>query len=205
MGTGTGGGAHESEPRRAKRSQAVSLVLLCGAGVTAVALARIDPSQREEDVLVYATPEACAAGRIRTEADCRRDYAIARQAYPDTAPRYPSLDACERHHGAGHCLPGERAGLREGGLSIPMMAGYVIGRRPEQDLPPQPVFDHAPADESAHGAGHAGGYCTGSGARIVTASGGRSASARVASASLRPAAFGGFGATGRAFASHGGG
>jgi uncharacterized protein YgiB involved in biofilm formation len=201
----TGGSARPIEPRRSKRSQTVSLVLLCGAGATAVALARIDPSQREEDVLVYATPDACAAGRIRTEADCRRDYDIARQAYPDAAPRYPSPDACERHHGAGHCLPGESAGLREGGRTIPMMAGYVIGRRPEQDLPPQPVFDPAPQERASQGAGHAGGYCTGSGGRIVTASGGRSASARVASASVRPASFGGFGATGRSFASHGGG
>ncbi|MER2269436.1 DUF1190 domain-containing protein [Methylobacterium oxalidis] len=185
---------------RSKRSQTVSLVLLCGAGAAALGLGALDPSQREEDVLVYASAEACAAGRVRTEADCRRDYGIARAAYPAAAPRYGGERDCESHHGRSHCVTDAAAGLPPGGRYVPVMAGYLIGRRPEQELPPQPVFDHAP-ESGGHGGGS--GYCTGSGGRIATASGGRSASARVSSAAVRPASFGGFGATGRSF-SHGG-
>ncbi|AWN41858.1 DUF1190 domain-containing protein [Methylobacterium durans] len=183
-----------------KRSQTISLLLLCGAGAAAIGLGALDPSQREEDVLVYPSAEACAAGRIRTDADCRRDYATARAAYPSAAPRYSSEPACESHHGRGHCLADTAAGLAPGGRYLPVMAGYVIGRRAEQDLPPQPVFDHAP-EAAGHGGG--GGYCTGSGGRIATGSGGRSASARVSSAAVRPVSFGGFGATGRAHSSGG--
>ncbi|MEG9525030.1 MAG: DUF1190 domain-containing protein, partial [Hyphomicrobiales bacterium] len=48
--------------RRSKRSATISLVLLAGAGAAALLLARRDPSQREEDALVYGNDGACIAG-----------------------------------------------------------------------------------------------------------------------------------------------
>ncbi|MCJ2083012.1 DUF1190 domain-containing protein [Methylobacterium sp. J-090] len=195
----------EPAPQRSKRSQTVTLVLLAGAGATALVLTQVDPSQREEDVLVYPNPEACAAGRVRTEADCRRDYATARATYPESAPRYPNLTACEAHHGANHCVTGAIVTASATGQFVPIMAAFLLGRRSEQDLAPQPVYDHRP-DEAAQGFhGGGGGYCTGWGGRVVTSAGGTSSSARVASSAVRRASFGGFGSTGRGFSAHGGG
>jgi uncharacterized protein YgiB involved in biofilm formation len=202
-------GQREGQRTRSKRSQTVSLVLVAGAGAAALGLGGIDPSQREEDVLVYADAAACTAEGIRPEDECRGEYAVARQAYPTAAPRYAGLIDCERHHGPGHCLSGSEVG---GGPSVearagylPRMAGYLIGRRASQGITPQPVFDHAPrAGHAAAAAGH-GGYCTGGGARILTGSGGRASAGRMRTAALHGTTFGGFGQTGRAFSasSHG--
>ena len=182
-----------------KRSRTVSLVLVAGAAAAALGLARLDPSQDEEDTLVYPSAEACAVEGVRPASECDADYATARAAYPAAAPHYPDLAACESHHGPGHCVAA--------GTYVPRMAGYLIGRRAEQEIAPQPVYEHAPdaAYASAHGGG-SGGYCTGGGARIFTASGGRSSGARVPSGTVRTA-FGGFGGTGRSFgsAAHGAG
>ena len=188
---------------RSKRSQTVSLVLVAGAGATALWLGALDPSQREEDVLVYPTPEACAAARIRSEGDCRREHGIAQAAYRTAAPRYATMSECERHHGFGHCTGGEVLGDDSArGKFVPLMSAYLIGRTAEQALEPQPLFDHEPeAGSSGSSSGH-GGYCTGAGSRIVTSAGGRSSSARVSSSSVRTASFGGFSGTGRSVASH---
>ncbi|WP_245259346.1 DUF1190 domain-containing protein [Methylobacterium sp. 77] len=194
------------QPRR-MRSQTVTLVMLAGAGAAAIGLGHLDPSQNEEDVLVYANPDACIAGRIRSVADCRSEYLTAGGAYPESAPRYATLLDCEAHHGARHCLFGESVAASATGKFVPMMAGYVIGRRRSQELEPQPVYDHAPQERTASGTGagaSGGGYCTGWGGRIVTSSAGTSSSARVASSAVRKVAFGGFGSTGRSFSSHGG-
>jgi len=191
----------ESVAPTSKRSQSVTLVLMAGAGATALGLAQIDRSQREEDILVYPSPEACGAAHIRTEADCRRDYALARAAYPEGAPRYATEAQCEAHHGRSHCLPGGLVAPSAAGRFVPMMAAFLVGRRPEQDLPPQPVYDHRPGETSGGTPHGGGGYCTGWGGRVVTGGGGTASSGRVASAAVRQAAFGGFGATGRGFSS----
>lgn len=187
------------------RSQTVTLVMLAGAGAAAFGLAHVDPSQDEEDVLVYANAEACIAAGIRTDADCRDEYLTARDSYPEAAPRYATVIDCEAHHGPSHCLAGDGIALSATGRFVPRMAGYVIGRRFDQGLTPQPIFEHAPRSESAASAGHHGGagYCTGWGGRVSTSSGGASSSARVASSAVRRVAYGGFGSTGRSFSSHG--
>jgi uncharacterized protein YgiB involved in biofilm formation len=193
----------------AKRSQSVTLVLLAGAGATALGLTQIDRSQREEDVLVYPDLDACIVSSLRTEGDCRRDYALARAAYPEGAPRYDTLAQCESHHGPLHCVAGGLVAESARGRFVPVMAAFLVGRWPEQDLAPQPVYDHRPREASGgagHGGGYGGGYCTGWGGRVVTGGGGTASSGRVASSAVRRAGFGGFGATGRGFSSsHGSG
>jgi uncharacterized protein YgiB involved in biofilm formation len=181
-----------------KRSQTVSLVLVAGAAATALGLGHLDPSQSEESVLVYASADACAAEAIRAAAECREAYGVARAAYPTAAPRYDGLAACEGHHGAGHCVPGETVAPDASGRYLPRMAGYMIGRSADQNIVPQPVFEHRPGT-GGH-AGH-GGYCMGSGARVY-AGGGHASSARVASSAVARTSFGGFGGTGRGFAAH---
>lgn len=190
-------------PRASKRSQTVSLVLVTGAGLAAFGLARLDASRAEEDVLVYADAQACEEGRIRPADECRSEYTRARAAYPALAPRYDRQGTCESHHGTGHCLPGGVVTAEAEGRYLPRMAAYLIGRSAEQNLEPQPVFDHAPRGSGGSGGGGHAGYCTGAGSR-VSAVGGRSVATRVSSAAVRPASFGGLGGTGHAYASRGG-
>lgn len=187
------------------RSRTVTLVMLTGAGAAAFGLAHIDPSQDEEDVLVYTDAAACTADKIRQDEECQSTYLTARAAYPEAAPRYDTMQACESHHGPGHCLTGGSVATSASGRFVPRMAGYVIGRRWDQDLMPQPIYEHAPDQRAeSHGTGsHGTGYCTSWGGRVSTMSGGTSSRARVASSAVRAVSHGGFGGTGRSFSSHG--
>ena len=113
--------------RSSKRSTTVALVLVAGAGATALALGRYDPSQREEDVLVYGGPDACIRGGIRTETDCRSTYATALAAYPEAAPRYLSLADCEGHHGTGHCVDGTAVATSAAGRFVHAVRSPRLG------------------------------------------------------------------------------
>lgn len=196
--------------RLSKRSATISLVLVAGAGAAAFGLARLDSSQRDEDVLVYGSLGACIAERVRSAEACTQAEAAARAAYAASAPRYETPAECERHHGPGGCVPGETVTAAARGRTLPVMAAFMMGRTDEQDLPVQPLYAHAPEEQQAHGGGHAGGYCTGSGARVFSAGGTARAHvpasiARTTTATPRTIARGGFGGTGRAVAASGSG
>jgi uncharacterized protein YgiB involved in biofilm formation len=198
--------------RRSKRSATISLVLLAGAGAAALLLARRDPSQREEDALVYGNDGACIAGGVRPADECVTEYRAALDSYAASAPRYPTDADCERHHGPGGCTPrtGDTAG--DAASFVPLMAGYMIGRTAAQGLPAQPLYRHAPEEErpaSGGAGGFASGYCTGAGGRVLTSGGGSvarvsSAVARTTTSTPRTVARGGFGGTGRAVSAFGG-
>lgn len=195
--------------RRSKRSATISLVLLAGAGAAAFSFARRDPSQREEDALVYATDGACIADGVRPADACVAEYRAALDNYAASAPRYPDQAECEHHHGPGGCTA--RTGATPGDtLSfVPLMAGYMIGRTAAQSLPVQPLYRHAPEEQRQASAGTSGGYCTGSGGRVFTTGGGSvarvsSAVARTTTGAPRTIARGGFGGTGRAVSASGG-
>ncbi|KQO65856.1 MULTISPECIES: DUF1190 domain-containing protein [unclassified Methylobacterium] len=190
-----------AEARRRKRSVAISLVLVAGAGTAALVLAGLDPSQKEEDALVYENPAACAAQGLRSAEACTTDHAAALAAYASSAPRYRTLDECRGHHGPDGCVAGETVVADAAGFFVPVMAAYLLGRTVEQALPPQPLYRHA--DEATGGGG---GYCTGAGGRVFAARGGgathvASRVARATPSSPRTVTSGGFGATGRAFSS----
>ena len=193
-------------PRFSKRSQTVSLVLLVGAGAAAWALGRADPSQREEDALVYPTEEGCAAAAIRSGDDCRDAFREARALYPRIAPRFATNAECETHHGPGGCVAGGTVGAEAAGWFIPVMAGVMLGRTVAQGLPIQPLFPHRP-EERQQASSSGGGYCTSSGGRVWTSSGGNASTARASSAVARSrdstarVVRGGLGSTGRSFAS----
>src|SRR4051812_26400449 len=155
-----------------KRSQKLSLVLLAGAGVAAYAVARHDPSQQEEDALIYASERECVDAHLRSPADCHDGLEAARAADATSAPRYQSLEDCERHHGRNACVGGASASREAAAYFIPVMAAYLIGRTAAQGIPAQPLYPHAEDDREPSGGGRAGGYCTGSGGYVRRASGG---------------------------------
>ncbi|ACL60408.1 DUF1190 domain-containing protein [Methylobacterium nodulans] len=194
-----------------KRSQAVSLALLLGAGATAYGLARRDPSQQEEDALVYRDLAACLAQGARRREDCEAADREARALYPQVAPRYATQAACEAHHGCGGCRAGDAVTPAAAGAFIPALSGFMLGRTPEQNLPVQPLYRHETRGCGSGGGGHGSSYCTSAGGRVWTAGSGSStarvssAVARTAASTPRVVASGGFGGTGHAMASgHGG-
>lgn len=198
----------QDETRAFKRSERVTLALLGGAGLAAIALAEVDPTQRLEDIRIYPTAEACIAGRVRTPADCATAYEAARRVAAETAPRYPTMPDCEAQHGLGECLPQPASSPGEVGRFAPAMAAYLVGITARQNLDPQPLF-RAASEIRGLGAIAPPAYRTSWGCPVSPAD--RSVgSARVPAASVRPALFGGFGGTGRAIcgdesASSGGG
>lgn len=206
--------------RRSKRSAAVSLVLVAGAGAAALTLGGLDPSQREEEALVYGTLGACIAQQLRGAEACSAAYTSAQETYAATAPRYETEADCQRHHGTGGCTPGAQVTEAARGRYLPVMAAFMMGRTDAQDLPVQPLYPHAPEEERDEAgtatAGHRGGYCTGAGGRVAYAGGAsrvhvpasvaRTASTTSTTTSTTPRTVsrGGFGGTGRATAFSGG-
>ncbi len=203
--------------RRSKRSAAVSLVLVAGAGAAALTLGGLDPSQREEEALVYGTLGACIAQQLRGAEACIAAYTSAQETYAATAPRYETEADCQRHHGTGGCTPGAQVTEAARGRYLPVMAAFMMGRTDAQDLPVQPLYPHAPEEERDEAgtatAGHRGGYCTGAGGRVAYAGGASrvhvpASVARTASTTTsttpRTVSRGGFGGTGRATAFSGG-
>lgn len=191
----------EAERSATKRSQTVSTVLVAGAGLAALSLGGLTRTAPDKDVLVYSDAAACAAEGIRPAEECRSEYAIARAAYPSTAPHYETEIGCAGHHGSFRCL--SDAGAMDGRRFVPRMAGYMIGRTAAQGVTPEPVYDHA----AGHG-GHGGSYCTGSGSAVSTGTGRSASSGKLTSASSRGTgasrtAFGGFGGSGKSFSSFG--
>jgi len=135
--------------RRSKRSAAVSLVLVAGAGAAALTLGGLDPSQREEEALVYGTLGACIAQQLRGAEACIAAYTSAQETYAATAPRYETEADCQRHHGTGGCTPGAQVTEAARGRYLPVMAAFMMGRTDAQDLPVQPLYPHAPEEERA--------------------------------------------------------
>ncbi|MEH3144891.1 MAG: DUF1190 domain-containing protein [Methylobacterium frigidaeris] len=192
-------------PSSSKRSQTVSLVLVVGAGVAALALGRRDPSQREEDMLVYGSLDACLGQGLRSAGDCEAADGEARGLYPRLAPRYPSRGDCEAHHGCAGCTEGGGVSADAAGSFVPVLSGFMLARNPDQGAPVQPLFRHetrgcTPGSHAASGGGHS--YCTASGGRVWATGSGSGARVslgvtRSLAATPRTVSSGGFGSTGR--------
>jgi uncharacterized protein YgiB involved in biofilm formation len=199
--------------RFSKRSATVSLVLVAGAGAAALALGRLDSSQREEEMLVYGSLGACIAQQVRSAEACIAAAKDAQSAYAATAPRYETEADCQRHHGRGGCVPGATVTEAAAGRTLPVMAAFMMGRTDEQAVPVQPLYPHAPEEEepgqAASGGGHAGGYCTASGGRVAYVGSGSGVHvaatiARTVATTPRTVSRGGFGGTGRSTMASGG-
>jgi uncharacterized protein YgiB involved in biofilm formation len=199
-----------------KRSQAVSLVLLAGLGTTALVLAGLDPSQDEEDALIYRSERECRDAHDRSDDDCRQGWDAALTAYRASAPRYEDRATCERHHGRDGCRPGRDIDPTMSETAfVPLMSAFMIGRLASQAMPAQPLYAHRPEDQqqAAASSGGSGGYCAGSGARVTSSTfTGRTsvplAASRGSTTVARTVSRGGFGFTGRSVAmasSHAGG
>lgn len=102
-----------------KKSRAVRLVLLGGAGA---ALAACDPAP-PPDARFYTGVAECAP--IEGEAACEQAFAESKATFAAEAPQFARKEECEAEFGVGNCETRESGS--GGGFFMPMMMGYMLG------------------------------------------------------------------------------
>lgn len=175
-----------------KRSGKVALVAM-GMGVSAFALTGCE---EKVDAYQFGSVENCMISGDFSEQECNERFNIAQKEHERVAPKYESRADCEAEHGAAACQPrtasngtgeGENVGSG-GGLWMPLMIGWMMGRAMGGPVATQPLY----------GSSQAGKAQTAAGSRVDAKAGpvsvGKSVAARPAAG--RVMARGGFGRTG---------
>ncbi len=124
--------ADSANLRRAmKRSRTAKLVLM---GVAPLALSAC---AEQQEALIYPTVEACVAGGLVSEAECRSAYDTAKVASDESAPRYLSRADCIADFGADQC----QSAPHSQGYFLPLMTGFMIARALDGGrYYPQPLY-----------------------------------------------------------------
>lgn len=171
-----------------RRSKRVA-TLLAGGALVGASLTGCDPGQ--EEVRIYPSIEACAVER--TPAECEQTFQTAQREHLATAPKFRTNEECEAEMGEGACtVVQNQSGT---GVFMPLMMGYMLGRTLAA---PRPVY----VDRD--------GFARAPGGVLGRIPGGRTTLARgpigadVPRAAVTGTSRGGFGGTGRGFASGGG-
>ncbi len=105
-----------------KRSGNIALLLM---GAAAVAWTMTDTDE-PADVVVYDSPEQCAAGGVYSEAQCEDEFAKAKAEHAKVAPRYNSGYDCTVDFGYDRC---QRVSHGGGSFWMPFMMGYMLAPR----------------------------------------------------------------------------
>lgn len=181
-----------------KRSGKVALVAM-GLGVSAFALTGCEENV---DAYQFGSVENCIISGDFTEAECNERFNVAKTEHQRVAPRYQSRADCEAEHGAAACEPRTTASATEaggtsgtgetassgGGLWMPLMIGWMMGRSLGGPVATQPLYRSSQAGKAQ----------TAAGSRVDAKAGpvsvAKSATARPAAG--RTMARGGFGRTG---------
>lgn len=171
-----------------RRSRRVA-TLVAGGALVGATLTGCDPAQ--EEVRIYPTAESCAVER--TPAECDAAFQQAEREHLATAPRFRTNEECEAAMGEGACtVVQNNTGT---GFFMPLMMGYMLGRTLGA---PRPIY----VDRD--------GFARSPGGVLGRIPGGRTTLARgpigadVPRAAATGTSRGGFGSTGRSFASGGG-
>lgn len=89
-------------------------------GIAAVTLASC--SSQEEVMVVNSAAECVTNSELSLE-ECQAAYQQAQEEAERTGPKYSSVSECESEFGDGQCVQ-----TRSGGMFMPMMTGFMIGR-----------------------------------------------------------------------------
>ncbi|MGZ0188568.1 MAG: DUF1190 domain-containing protein [Alphaproteobacteria bacterium] len=174
-----------------KRSNKVVLVAM-GMSVSAFALTGCE---EKVDAFQFSTVDGCITTGEFTEAECEARFSTAKVEHERAAPRYSSRADCEVEHGVEACAPRDpaqpgqqQASSGGGGLWMPLMIGWMMGRSLGGPVATQPLYRSAKSGMAR----------TASGSTVDAKSGKTSVAKRAAA---RPAAGkvmarGGFGRTG---------
>lgn len=105
-----------------KKSRAIRLVLLGGAGFALAGCDEAPPS----DARFFADADDCAA--VYDQAICEQALAESEVMFAAEAPQYSRKEECEAEFGAGNCESRQSAsGTGSGSFFVPMMMGYMLG------------------------------------------------------------------------------
>lgn len=102
-----------------KKSRAVRLVLLGGAGAALAACDQAPPP----DAQFYTGVDECAVAQ--GEAVCKEAFAESKATFDAEAPQFARKEQCEAEFGVGNCE--NREASAGGGFFMPMMMGYMLG------------------------------------------------------------------------------
>ena len=104
-----------------KRSMIFIMAIL---GVSAIAFTFSGES--EEEVLSYASVEACIAAGVQDDATCRTEFDKAKAMHEEVAPRYQTSSTCYGEFGYDRCY---RHRTSTGSFWLPFMVGYMLAPR----------------------------------------------------------------------------
>ncbi len=172
-----------------KRSSKVALVAM-GMSVSAFALTGCE---EKVEAFQFASAESCIVSGEFTEAECQERFEVAKVEHERAAPRYQSRADCEVEHGVEACAPREASAGSGGGLWMPLMIGWMMGRSLGGPVATQPLY----RSPQAGMARTAGGVNVDAKAGPVSVA--KTAAARPAAGKV--VARGGFGRTGGSFGS----
>ena len=171
-------------PPRRKRSGKVALIAM-GMGVSAFALTGCE---EKVDAFQYASVDGCVTAGEFSEAECTLRFERAKDEHERVAPKYQSRADCEAEHGTEACQPREASVTGGGGLWMPLMIGWMMGRALGGPVATQPLYRSSQPGKAM----------TAGGARVDAKAGAvsvpKAAAARPAAG--RVMARGGFGRTG---------
>jgi uncharacterized protein YgiB involved in biofilm formation len=116
-----------------KRSKHIDLDLMrkgakkrsfCGPLAIGIAVTALASCSSQEEVKVASSPEECASTTELSLVECEAAYQKAQAEAERTGPKYNSSTQCESEFGNGQCVQS-----RSGGFFMPMMSGFMIGRK----------------------------------------------------------------------------
>ena len=112
-----------------------TIYVMAGVGVVAIALAFSGES--EEEVLTYASVEACIAAGVQDDATCRAEFNKAKALHENVAPRYQTASTCYGEFGYDRCY---RQRTSTGSFWLPFMVGYMLAPRGSSAIYSQPLY-----------------------------------------------------------------
>lgn len=119
-----------------KRSGKVALIAM-GMGVSAFALTGCE---EKVDAFQFASVDGCITSGEFSEAECQARFGAAKTEHERAAPRYQSRADCEAEHGAAACEPRQGENATGGGLWMPLMIGWMMGRAIGGPVATQPLY-----------------------------------------------------------------
>ena len=104
-----------------KRSITLKTVML---GASALTLSSCGESK--EEVLTYASAEACIAAGVQDDSTCRGEFEKAKALQDEVAPRYQTSSMCYADFGNDQCYQRQTS---SGSFWMPFMGGYMLAPR----------------------------------------------------------------------------
>lgn len=103
--------------------------LMLAFSAVAVSLALTGCGEPDMEAYSFKSVDECVAGGVFTEAHCKETMQAAIQKNQQVAPRFESIQDCEKEYGENACSqPPKQAGSGASDVFVPAMMGFMMGR-----------------------------------------------------------------------------